>query len=396
MKTILLFTAAFLSVFIFSCSKPVDEVNISVTSVNPQKGRIYANIQITGSGFSALVPKDSADVVKVYFGSAWATPSIISDTQIQVDVPFGATSGPVCVEWRGKRYCSPQSFTVLPGNTSKGTFMRMPAYPGHYAVTFMFAAGTSVYVCNINDFWRFNTETFQWTRAAKPPEWASRTAPFTINGKAYIFGGLTPSNGNGNNQLWQYDPQSDQWTVKTPMPAEKRYNSIAFVHNDKVYIAGGHTNGYGSTVPGQLWEYNPATDQWTRKADLLAGTTMETWVYRLRNKFYLQVYNGTLEYDPQTGGQRLLNGFVANRFGAIHSSERWDGISYVLNGERSNAVVRVVLGADNQTLLQQTMMFPIEPGTRPIRQFASIGDELFFFSQDINGQQIDFWEYLPD
>jgi hypothetical protein len=58
--------------------------------------------------------------------------AIVNDTLIQIMIPANATTGIVCVEWKGKRYCSQQSFTVLPGNTEQNTFMRMPEFPGGF------------------------------------------------------------------------------------------------------------------------------------------------------------------------------------------------------------------------------------------------------------------------
>jgi N-acetylneuraminic acid mutarotase len=104
----------------------------------------------------------------------------------------------------------------------------------------------------MQDLWRFNIETFQWIKVARPPERATSVATFVISGKAYVFGGLTYSNGNGDSQLWEYNPQTNQWAIKTSMPGTKRYWPTTVVYNNKAYVAGGTVNGYGSTVPQEM------------------------------------------------------------------------------------------------------------------------------------------------
>ena len=394
MKQLLFLFACCACIFI-GCSKTDDLPEITITSVNPEKAKVNMPVQIIGSGFSALVPRDSSDRIKVFLGDVWATAHVVNDTILEFIVPPGAASGIPCVEWRGQRYCATRSFTVLPGNSMLGTFMKLPDYPGHYFTGYMFAIANSLYVGDIQGFWRFNTENHQWTRAANAPEWATRTTAVVVNGKGYVFGGLTATGGNGNNQLWQYDPQTNQWLVKAPMPSEVRFNSVSFAYNNKIYIAGGYNTNSQSTVPTQLWEYDLSTDQWQQKPTLLAAPVMETGVYRLQNKFYMQVSGGTLEYDPQSGQQRLLPGGVSTYFGAIHSSMQWN-MAYIINGGGNNSVIRLFLGNDDLTFITQSLKSPIDPGTKPIRLFASLGEELFFFSQDHNSQVIDFWSYLPE
>jgi hypothetical protein len=389
------------SVLLASCSKGTENeksVSISVEKTVPAKAKAGWNLKVTGSGFLSIKAKDSAGTLPVYFGYVVAAAAMVNDTLIELQVPAGAVTGQVCVEWQGKRYCSQQPFTILPGNTVSNTFMRLPAYPDNSSVAFMLAINNVVYVSAVNEFWSFNLETYQWTKEAQgPPERSAyRSVPAVLNGKGYVFGDLTANGGNGDKQLWEFDPQPKKWTVKKPLPAAARFNCVAFAANNRQYIAGGTNLSYGSTVPTELWEYNPATDQWSRKSDMLAGIAMETWVYRLQEKSYLNTSGGMLEYDPLTGNQRLLASGPATHFGAVHSSEKWNNIAYVINSGGSSQVTRLAMGGDNQTIFQETFKYPIEPGAKPIRNFASTDDELIFFSQDINSTQIDFWEYLPD
>ncbi len=46
-----------------------------------------------------------------------------------------------------------------------------------------------------------------------------------------------------------------------------RTNAVAFVINNKAYIATG-LDAYGSSLKRDVWEYNPATNKWDEKEEL--------------------------------------------------------------------------------------------------------------------------------
>src|SRR5712691_7539903 len=56
-----------------------------------------------------------------------------------------------------------------------------------------------------------------------------------------------------------------QWTKAAPfpIPEEELYGSVV---NGKFYVLGGF--GIGGMAPGLVFEYDPATDRWTRKKDM--------------------------------------------------------------------------------------------------------------------------------
>lgn len=387
-KPLLLFA---LAVGLVQCTKNEElKEDITVTNVYPQKAKVNAQVDITGSGFTQLL-QDSAGVVKVYFGNTVAHATVVNDTLVSLIVPVGATSGPVCVEWKGKKYCSTQSFTVLPGNTVQNTFMRLPDYPGNWMPGSMFAVDENIYVGGINDFWKFNTETFQWSRIASMPEWGVRTSTFVIDTKAYVFGGLTYTTGNGSKRLYRYDPANNTWTEKASRPTAT-YDAAVFVYNGKAYIAG------GERTPNELWEYDPQRDAWTQKADLPLGTAWGREAYRLNDRFYVpgQLYSGTQEYDPQTHAWRTLAGGPDFIYAAVHSSRRWQNMAYIVGGRNRSEVLRVSLGGDNNMLFSQSIQYPINPGGKDFELYTSLGEELFFLHVDHNTRRTEFWEYLPE
>ncbi|MHC3129102.1 MAG: hypothetical protein IBV52_03395 [Candidatus Bathyarchaeota archaeon] len=90
-----------------------------------------------------------------------------------------------------------------------------------------------------------------------------------VNGKIYAIGGQTglPSAGYSIlNVNEEYDPATDTWVFKTPMPTERTEFGIA-VYQNKIYCIGGY--GYEKYEGlGTNEVYNPATDTWETLASL--------------------------------------------------------------------------------------------------------------------------------
>jgi len=85
---------------------------------------------------------------------------------------------------------------------------------------------------------------------------------FVINGKAYVGGGISTSSYPSNrNDFYEFDPAanlgSGAWLPRKNLGGGYRYGCVAFSLNGKGYITTGN-----ALNPNDLWEYNPATDNW--------------------------------------------------------------------------------------------------------------------------------------
>ncbi|MCW4044841.1 MAG: hypothetical protein NWE94_04920, partial [Candidatus Bathyarchaeota archaeon] len=96
-----------------------------------------------------------------------------------------------------------------------------------------------------------------------------------VNGKIYAIGGDArngkwPYTGSivGTNE--EYDPATDRWTFKTPMPTPRCDFAIAAYQN-KIYCMGGITSidDTGWHVTGVTEVYDPATETWETKKPML-------------------------------------------------------------------------------------------------------------------------------
>jgi hypothetical protein len=116
----------------------------------------------------------------------------------------------------------------------------------------------------------FHTSTFEETRVEvydpATDTWSVRAPMPTI-----VFGAATAAPGNGRiylvggqltgNLTQEYDPATDRWTLKAPMPTP-RYGLAAVALGGRVYALG------GSGPSAAVEVYDPATDRWSARAPL--------------------------------------------------------------------------------------------------------------------------------
>jgi N-acetylneuraminic acid mutarotase len=157
---------------------------------------------------------------------------------------------------------------------------------------------------------------------------------FVINDKAYIVGGFRTGGTSVNTkELWQYDPANKTWTQKKTYPGGASGSTIAFVINNKAYVGLGQLDLSDSGFRKDFWEYDPATDTWTQKADF-AGLAVENAVaFAVGGKGYVclgrTAYNSTYtktvyEYNPTNNTWTKKNDFPG--------VARTASISFAING----------------------------------------------------------------
>jgi hypothetical protein len=115
----------------------------------------------------------------------------------------------------------------------------------------------------------YDPATNTWTLKTPMPEPLSDFATAVYEGKIYCIGGgvsrfFNFSTGRWDTKLTQginavYDTTTDTWEMKTPMPAPKT-SAEAHVVNGQIYVLGGFPNGTLNEV------YDPVADTWTMKA----------------------------------------------------------------------------------------------------------------------------------
>jgi N-acetylneuraminic acid mutarotase len=146
--------------------------------------------------------------------------------------------------------------------------------------------------------------TNQITLKAPIPTLRCNLGVIALNNKIYVMGGAYFC--DTINTVEVYDPQTDIWTTKTSMPIGKSWFAIAEA-NGKIYTIGGRI---GNDILRSIEEYDPQTDVWTTKTDLpiiweaMAVTSLYGKIYAAGGGvFYVSwVYNQKIfkEYNPIT------------------------------------------------------------------------------------------------
>jgi len=144
-----------------------------------------------------------------------------------------------------------------------------------------------------------------WTTLDPMPQAISGIKAAVVNNKIYVMSGTFN---------YEYDPTTNEWTNKTLMPTPRGYFGIT-VYQNKIYIIGGEYNNPTSSAVYYLTEnevYDPLTDTWTTKTPMPTGRTdieanvVNDKIYIIggkayQNNSYYANYTSTNEvYDPAT------------------------------------------------------------------------------------------------
>jgi len=114
-----------------------------------------------------------------------------------------------------------------------------------------------------------------WRTAAPALMKRTEVAAATVAGKIYVVAGFEePSLGNVLNfaitpAVEEYDPSTDRWTAKSPMPVGLHHVGIGVV-GGRLYVIGGYKQSALSVwgPVATVYRYDPATDVWTERAPM--------------------------------------------------------------------------------------------------------------------------------
>jgi len=107
------------------------------------------------------------------------------------------------------------------------------------------------------------------------------------------------------------DFHAGRWVKKESLGGVARHRATGISIGQKGYIGLGHVNGTGVNFAySDWWEYDPATNSWTQKADYLLGPGYGASAFSIGTKGYVGsgVFIGSewCEYDPSTNQWTLI------------------------------------------------------------------------------------------
>lgn len=207
----------------------------------------------------------------------------------------------------------------------------------------------------------YDPQTDTWVEKADIPTPRFLPATSVVDGKIYVIGGGNPAIRSqlGLPTVEEYDPATDTWTKKADMPTP-RHGLSASVLNGKIYAI----SGFDGTNMATVEEYDPASDTWTKKADLptlrshLATQVVNGKIYAIggwdRREGMDTVFSSVAVYDPAADTWTKK---------ADMPTSRWSPASGVVNGKIYVVGGTVVTGARDRHNLKTVEVYDPETDT---------------------------------
>jgi hypothetical protein len=359
--------------FLISCAD--EEKSPSILTITPNVAGFEQQVTIAGSNFSTTLLDN-----EVSFNGTPATVKSATATELVVTVPVNSTSGKVSIKSQGSQVISATDFTVTCGQWAsrtafpqQGETINTAIFSTQGKAFVMFGQITSGEALQDAAFYEFDPASNSWTpktiydKSFTPisfvswgstsgkgfvlepfggdlhgydvttDSWSTKKSPYTIdNGDEYpvfafnigddgyvmlsdnnlwkyniaddswtnqglfagelnfskeIYGLATSTMGylgNGSN-LWEFDPASKQWTQKATVSTQ---TFLMFATGNHVYAADYSTEGKG------LWEFNAGNNSWTRTASLLGNPRYAPLFFSVGNKGYVGAGSQTSNDQP--------------------------------------------------------------------------------------------------
>ena len=205
---------------------------------------------------------------------------------------------------------------------------------------------SKIYVIANKINYEYDPATNTWaTRTPMPTTRSDGIAVATFQNKIYVIGGrINDGATTGINEV--YDPATDTWETKTPMPTS-REDLDANVVNDKIYLISGlvpdpkyptTSNIFVLTNINEV--YDPISDSWTTAASIpiasddYASAVVDDKIYVISGSSH-DIQNLTQIYNPETNawsyGTQIPRGVQAAAAGVITGTTALKAI-YVMGG----------------------------------------------------------------
>lgn len=192
----------------------------------------------------------------------------------------------------------------------------------------------------------YDPSTDRWTTKAPLPIGLHHAGAAVVGTRLYLIGGFTTSLlsvWHPVASVYEYQPEADSWKERAPMPTPRGALAVA-EFNGKLFAIGGY-DGTGNS--GAVEVYDPTGNTWTTRAflptprDHLATAAVGARIYAIGgrlNRDYARNLAITEAYDPQTDRWTRVADLPTPRSGITAGVIR--GIIYVLGGEAPEGTFR--------------------------------------------------------
>ncbi len=111
----------------------------------------------------------------------------------------------------------------------------------------------------------YDPQSDSYTRRQPMPVGRDHTGIISVNGVIHLIGGRVDTFHTNSSLHHTYDSRTDQWTFRAPIPTPRSGHGVAW-YRDRIFCMGGEGT---NRVFGQNEAYDPATDRWEAYAPML-------------------------------------------------------------------------------------------------------------------------------
>lgn len=185
----------------------------------------------------------------------------------KLSLPFLLPQGGVVTQTKDKAYIYTMDYgdNFWEYDPKGNTWIKKAEFPGERRTAFMFHAEGKIYlgpgvsynfgVTNVQGFYVFDNSNNSWKKLNEPsftPR--SKANSFVFGEKIFVFEG---ANDTGDYPVYKYDVYSDSWIETQPQPSP-RNGTTAFQYRGKGYTA--FTLSFGEN---NLLEFDPVSERWS-------------------------------------------------------------------------------------------------------------------------------------
>lgn len=165
-----------------------------------------------------------------------------------------------------------------------------------------------------------SSEGGTWALAVAMPEPRQEHGVVAVGNRIYVIGGYLPG-GEASPVVQVYNATGKTWSKVVPMPEALHHLGVAEV-DGKIYVVAGFTGTFSKRNPvNSVWQYDPATERWQRRAPLptprgaLAVAVVDGKIYamggeRLRASGIKRAFEPIADvaaYDPKKDSWEVLS-----------------------------------------------------------------------------------------
>ena len=185
----------------------------------------------------------------------------------------------------------------------------------------------------------YNPGTDTWRKVASLPRPLHHPNVSAAGGRLYVVGALSGLNFSADGATLQYDPASNTWTQKAPLPAGSERGAAAVgTLGNLIYVAGGLRSGASVT---DFSAYDTSTDTWTGLArmttsrDHLVGAVVGNRFFAIGGRSGSALRAQVEIFDPAAGTWSAGQPMPTPRGGCMGAAV--DGRIVIVGGEGNAA-----------------------------------------------------------